>query len=170
MGFHIAMIGAKLDWRRLLGSSLVLLVGLPLISGLFLFGCRSAPLFEAAPSATYTPSVQPSLFPTQPPIPISPHVYTIGQEQSGETINMLIGERIQLLLGDGYIWSLLFSDDRIMRILNPQPGADDAPIFILEAQHPGQTELQAIGDPKCRQVKPPCGMPSVLFTLKIIVE
>jgi hypothetical protein len=40
---------------------------------------------------------------------------------------------------------------------------------LYEARQPGRTTLNATGDPICRQAQPPCGAPSRLFRLQVVV-
>ena len=82
-------------------------------------------------------------------------------------VYLRVGEQLQLKLGDGYIWTINFSEPGIIKAL---PVTEPAGQMLFDALQPGRTELQAMGDPKCRLVKPPCGMPSILFTLQIVVE
>ena len=41
---------------------------------------------------------------------------------------------------------------------------------VYVAHQPGSTQLTAAGDPVCRQSQPPCGAPSRLFQIQIVVQ
>ncbi len=85
------------------------------------------------------------------------------------TITMQVGERFLLFLGTGYDWSVTVEDQsiasRVVNILTVE-GAQG----VYEAHKPGQTTLNAAGDPVCRKATPPCGMPARLFRLMIVVR
>jgi hypothetical protein len=141
---------------------------------LFLVGCRqelTAPTAFTRQTTNDLPAVA-TLQPSKTPNVSIPQKlqksekYTIHREWSIQAISMQINERLQLQLGDGYEWSFQFSNERIMRLLDPE----ESGVYLLEALKPGQTELEAVGKPKCRRVKPPCGKPSLLFALQIFVR
>jgi hypothetical protein len=78
------------------------------------------------------------------------------------------GQRFLLALGEGYEWTVTVADPAIVsRVINVlvMRGAQG----LYEAHGPGATTLQASGDPTCRSAQPPCGAPSRLFGISIIV-
>ena len=87
----------------------------------------------------------------------------------GKTVNLKVGQRFLLNLGEGYDWNPTVADQtivsRVIGILVIR-GAQG----IYEAHAPGTTTLTATGDPTCRKSKPVCGMPSRLFKVTIVVE
>ena len=82
---------------------------------------------------------------------------------------MVVGERFLLNLGEGYTWDVGISDETVVsrvRNITVIRGAEG----VYEALQPGTTTLSAVGDPTCRQSKPPCGMPTTLFTVTLVVS
>ncbi len=115
-------------------------------------------------SATTIPSVGSTAAPTSaatlPPVTLA---------DNGKMLTLHPGDRFLLQLGDEYNWTVSVEDQSIVsRLVNVLPirGAQG----IYEAKRAGRTELTAVGDPKCRQARPPCGMPSRLFRLSLVVE
>lgn len=80
---------------------------------------------------------------------------------NGKTFVMNVGDSLRLNLDLSYGWSA-FS------ISNPAvlAGAQDR-LFALET---GTTTLTTIGDPECLNLTPPCGMPSILYSITVIVQ
>ena len=90
-------------------------------------------------------------------------------ETSGHTLTLKQGQTFLLKLGEAYDWQIIIADQSVVsRVKNVMVirGAQG----LYSALQPGQTELSAQGDPLCRQAKPACGMPSVLYRQTIIVE
>lgn len=80
-----------------------------------------------------------------------------------------MGERFLLNLGEGYTWEVEISDQAVVgrvRNITVVRGAQG----VYEGLQPGTATLNAVGDSVCRQSKPPCGMPSTLFTITIVVN
>lgn len=101
--------------------------------------------------------------------PDAGHQNVVTLEDQGKTINLAVGESFLLNLGDGYFWGVEISDQNVVsRVMNIAVvgGAQG----VYQAQQPGTVTLSAVGDPVCGQAKPPCGMPSILFTITIVVS
>ena len=84
-------------------------------------------------------------------------------------LQLKVSQRFLLNLGDGYTWTVEVDNQAIIsRVVNITVvrGAQG----VYEAHAPGQATLTATGDPVCRQSKPPCGMPSRVFTLHVTVQ
>ena len=72
-------------------------------------------------------------------------------------------------MGEGYTWEVEISDPNVVsRVTNITVirGAQG----VYEGLQPGTTTLSATGDPVCRQTKPPCAMPTTLFTVTLVVS
>ncbi len=80
---------------------------------------------------------------------------------NGKTFVMNVGDSLRLNLDLSYGWSA-FS------ISNPAvlAGAQDR-LFALEA---GTATLTTTGNPECLNFTPPCGMPSILYSIIVIVQ
>src|SRR5205814_5480253 len=87
---------------------------------------------------------------------------TVTLSDDGRTIDMVVGERFLLALGDQLDWTVRVADPRVVgRVVNVTVvrGAQG----LYEARQPGTTTLEATGDPPCRKARPPCGAPSRLL-------
>ncbi|MDD5341439.1 MAG: hypothetical protein PHC97_03330 [Patescibacteria group bacterium] len=89
---------------------------------------------------------------------------------NNKTINMKVGDNFLLDLGDQvYNWAISVSDQSVVsREVNILVirGAQG----VYKAHKAGSATLTAVGDPLCRQSKPACAIPSILFTLKVNVR
>lgn len=95
---------------------------------------------------------------TRPP---SPTTYEATLADNGRIFFMNIGDKLRLNLDLGYIWS-------VVSISNPGviAGAQDG-YFAFTS---GSATLSTTGSPECLTSTPPCGMPSVMFTITVIVQ
>ena len=87
----------------------------------------------------------------------------------GKTITLTSGESFLLQLGETYTWDISLSDESVIsRVKNIAviKGAQG----VYKALKAGTVTLAANGDPLCRQSKPACGMPSILFEITIVVK
>jgi len=140
----------------------------------------------AAQAGQMTPTSLPS--PTMPPAPTStpvadtpaPTPSAVGTTPDGggasvitldynnQLITMHPNETFLLKLGENYTWDLAIDNQNVIsRVKNIAVirGAQG----VYQALQPGKATLTATGDPVCRQSKPACGLPSLIFTLHIEV-
>jgi hypothetical protein len=106
---------------------------------------------------------------TSPADPTSSGPKTITLDDQGKTITLVVGESFLLELGETYTWDISISDQSVIsRVKNIAVvlGAQG----IYDALQPGTVTLIASGDPLCRQSKPACGLPSIQFTVTIVVK
>lgn len=91
----------------------------------------------------------------------SPITIEATMADNGRTFVMNVGDKLRLNLDLSYGWSA-FS------ISNPAviAGAQDG-FFALEA---GTATLTTSGNPECLNFTPPCGMPSILYSITVIVQ
>lgn len=111
-----------------------------------------------------TPTPVPTL---APPANGNPTVVTL--QNNGQTLTLHAGDRFLLQLGETYNWQVIVADQSVVgRVKNVMVirGAQG----LFEALHSGQTEFSAQGDAACRQAKPACMLPSILFRLTVVVE
>lgn len=88
---------------------------------------------------------------------------------NGATITLHPGDRFVMMLGDAYDWQVTPADPAVVsRVINITPVRGSQGVY--EAHKAGQTTITASGDPMCRQSQPPCMMPSILFTLNVVVQ
>jgi hypothetical protein len=94
----------------------------------------------------------------------------ITLQDNGRTIKMKVGDSVLLNLGANiYDWTVSVDNENVLRmkmgVLVIQ-GAQG----IYDALASGTATLTAAGNPHCLQSNPPCGMPSILFSVTVIVE
>lgn len=110
--------------------------------------------------------------PTGPLMPVpgtSGDLRNVTLEDQGKTIPLVFGESFLLSLGGGDDWVVTISDESVIgRVMNIAEvvGAQG----VYEAHRAGTVTLEAVGDPACRQSKPPCMAPSILFSVTIVVK
>ena len=93
---------------------------------------------------------------------------TITLDNNNQLITFHVGEAFLLKLGEGYDWSPVIDDMTIIsREMNVAVVRGAQGIYL--AHKAGTTTLTATGDPQCRQSKPACMTPSIIFTLHIEV-
>lgn len=93
---------------------------------------------------------------------------TVTLADQGRTIQMHVGQRFLLKLGEEYEWTVTVTDPSVLsRVMNIAVvrGAQG----VYQAVKTGQASLVASGDPRCRQLQPPCELPSRFFQVQIVV-
>ncbi len=105
--------------------------------------------------------------------PIAVATFSVGGitlSENGKTFTMRVGESFLLNLGaDVYDWTVeVDRQDVLQRDMNITVIQGAQGIYV--AQSPGTVTLTANGDPLCLQSKPPCKMPSISFSIILIVE
>ncbi len=129
-------------------SSLLILT----LSVLFLSACGAKPV---PPAPTTSPAPAGSL--------------SVTLDDQGKTLSMAVGDSFLLNLGDVYNWDVSISDQAVLsRVIGITVirGAQG----IYQAHQAGTVTLTASGDPQCQQSQPPCAMPSMLFSVTIVVK
>jgi len=92
----------------------------------------------------------------------------ITLDYNNQLITMHPNETFLLKLGEDYTWNIAIDNQSVIsRVKNIAVirGAQG----VYQALQPGKATLTATGDPVCRQSKPACGLPSLIFTLHIEV-
>ena len=94
----------------------------------------------------------------------------VAFSENGKIFTMRVGESFLLNLGtDVYDWTVEVDHQNVLQRdmgVTVIQGAQG----IYVAQAPGTVTLTANGDPLCLQSKPPCKMPSISFSIILIVE
>lgn len=133
-----------------------------------LAGCSSGQVSGMGSGAGSTPS--PSAVDVQPTAASgNADAPSITLDQNGQTIQIKVGQRFLLNLGDQYTWDISVADQNILsRVVNIMviKGAQG----VYEAHAVGTTTLTAVGDPTCRQSQPACDTPSLQFEVHINVQ
>lgn len=94
---------------------------------------------------------------------------TVTLADNGATVRLHPGDRFVMMLGEAYDWQVTPADPNVVsRVVNITTVRGSQGVY--EAHRAGQTTIEATGDPACRQSKPPCMMPSIAFTLNVVVE
>lgn len=116
------------------------------------------------------PSVTPNSGEAIPPSTISIPADGITLAENGKTFSMQAGESFLLNLGeDIYEWTVEVDHQDV---LQRKPGVTviRGAQGVYMAQTPGTVILTANGDPLCLKSKPPCKIPSISFSITLIVE
>jgi hypothetical protein len=120
---------------------------------------------KIADSFTPTPSIDSTTGTTSTPLSL-----TITVTDNNKTITLKKGDRFLIKLGDEtYNWTVQPNDFTIIsRVKNVAvvKGAQG----IYQADHPGETDLVALGEPLCLKEEPGCKMASLNFKLHIVVK
>jgi len=120
-------------------------------------------------------SVALNTLPTPTPETLSPNGNVIPEggvtlEDKGKTFDLKVGDSFLLNLGtDVYDWTVTVDNENVLHMkmgVMVIKGAQG----IYDALAPGTAVLSATGDPHCRQSKPACGQPSILFSVTIVVK
>ncbi len=126
-------------------------------------GQGGGPAVGLPPSTTNTGGVTPIAITT-----LSADGITLSE--NGKTFTMRVGESFLLNLGsDVYDWTVEADRDGVIQReqgVTVIQGAQG----VYTAQTPGTAILIANGDPLCLKSTPPCKMPSISFTITLIVE
>lgn len=116
-------------------------------------------------SAAWPVFAEPEATPTE----TAPESKIITLVDDGQTITLQVGERFLLKLGEGYDWNITIDDQTVLsRVVNVLVVRGAQGIYV--AHKPGRATLTAIGDPVCRNAKPPCMAPSRMFRLNVVVS
>ena len=138
-----------------------------LIASMILAACTSSP----TPQTVYSEPPQSGATPTLPaPAPGTSTATTITINDNGRTVKLKAGDTFLLNLGsDIYDWEVSIDHQDVlhlkMGILVIQ-GAQG----LYEGLSPGTATLSASGNPHCLNSKPACMMPSILFSITVIVQ
>jgi len=111
--------------------------------------------------------VSPEVKPADTVGPDGQKIITLADQ--AKTINLAVGEDFLLKLGEDYSWEVTTSDQNVLdrvRNIAVVRGAQG----VYKAQQAGTVTLSATGNPQCLQAQPPCGNPSIQFTVTFIVK
>lgn len=107
---------------------------------------------------------------TVPVLAQSYNVYTL--EDNGKTVIAHEDDILMLDLGTLYYWTVTVDDPNIVSSIEIPfrwPELDISGKYLFIALHTGSVTVTATGDPKCRQSRPACAIPSRMFELYIDV-
>lgn len=94
----------------------------------------------------------------------------VSLSDNGKTFMMRLGESFLLNLGsDVYEWVVEVDRDGVLQREQGVTAIQGAQ-GVYTAQTPGTAILIANGDPLCLKSKPPCKLPSISFSIILIVE
>ena len=139
-----------------------------LILSVILAACASNPTPQTVYSEPPQSGTVPPLPAATPPESSTPTTITLTD--NGRTVNMKAGDSFLLNLGtEMYDWDISIDRQDVlslhMGVLVVQ-GAQG----LFDAHIPGTATLSAGGNPKCFNSKPPCMMPSIMFTITVVVQ
>ncbi len=147
---------------------------LALLSGCTYPSPAAAPPTLGIVSATGAPPSSITLTALPQPTPAGPLVISgdaseVKLADSDRPVTMHVGDRFLLHLGEDYDWSVEVVDPGVLsRVIGVLTVRGSQGLF--EAHKTGRTMLTATGDPPCRKVNPPCGAPSRLFQVEVMVQ
>ena len=149
-------------------------------------------LFACVPSSTEPSDVNPENLSTEPvsPAQLIPEVSTtlpnvsvtsppdtpsssptsITFGDNGKSFVFHVGDSFLLDIGtDVYEWTVAIDNQDVVALKASETAPEGAQGFfsVLGA---GTATLTAVGDPLCRKVSPPCGVPTILFRVTLTVE
>jgi len=108
--------------------------------------------------------------PSVPPASRMSSPDTIIFEDNGKTINYHVGDSFLLNLGgEVYEWTVMVEDQNVVALKVGAMVIKGAQ-GLFDAIGTGATSLTAVGDPLCRKSIPPCGAPTILYKVTLIVE
>ncbi|MSQ15434.1 MAG: hypothetical protein EXR50_06180 [Dehalococcoidia bacterium] len=93
---------------------------------------------------------------------------TVTLADNGRTFDLLTGDLLSVDLGTAYQWMVTVEKESILEPL-PTMGLAAMPA-MYRAIRPGETKLSATGDLPCRNARPPCLAPSLLFEIHVVVH
>jgi hypothetical protein len=124
---------------------------------------------QGVPAIVVEPDNTPQPVAITPAIPSADEPKTVTLDDQGKTVHLAVGERFLLKLGETYVWELNLSDPNVVsRVKNIAVVRGAQGVYI--ADHAGTVTLTATGDPLCRQSKPACGQPSLMFSVTLVVS
>lgn len=184
--FHICFL---FDGLRLICTRSILIA---VLAAFFFSSCTTSnqPINEAAiPTVTLEPTSVVLLYPspvpspTQQPTPYMtptldpgandlPEYYgglVITLDNVGETLKMRPQGGFLLRLGEEFQWDVTLTPQDIIT-LNQKVSLGPGEQGVFIARKKGSVILRAVGEPVCLANDPPCGLPSVLFQMNLLVE
>lgn len=87
----------------------------------------------------------------------------VTSDNANGAAEMKVGDKIQMSLDANYDWSVSAGAGGVLKAV----GGDG---MVYEAVGVGTSSLEIMGDPKCRKSRPPCGLASKGFTLRVTVR
>jgi uncharacterized protein YceK len=133
---------------------------------LTLSGCSSQ-----AATITPTPVVN-TPTPTTQDIPTetqSLNIKIVTLAENNQTMTLNLGETFLLDLGSDYTWTVNIDQPDVLSRL-PNILVIKGAQGVYKGNQAGTANLTANGDPACLQSKPACALPSILFSLEVVVN
>ena len=98
----------------------------------------------------------------------TPETVVVTLAQAGGTIDLAVGQHLELQLGTAYQWSICVTGSGVLAAVPAPVPTGVQGLWV--AERPGTASIRAVGNPLCLQAKPPCGMASREFTLTAVVR
>jgi hypothetical protein len=106
--------------------------------------------------------------PTTTPAAQATGTVVVTLAQGGETVDVAVGQHLELQLGTAYQWSISVTGSGVLTAVSARLPTGVQGLWV--AERGGTASVQAIGNPPCLQAKPPCAMPSREFAITVIVR
>lgn len=122
------------------------------------YGTQIVEIMTDRPNDSIVQSILMTFRYAAPPQPVT---YDATMADNGRTFYMKVGDKLRINLDLSYGWSATsISDPAVIA------GAADGYFAFAN----GTATLSTIGNPGCLNLVPPCGMPSILFTVTVVVQ
>ena len=127
------------------------------------------PLVPRDPSGSPLPQTPTVMVETVLTPDVSGLVRVTLNDRGKAVVEMKVGDTLELALGEIYEWEVTVGDTSILEVqaMSPPGGATQG---LYKAKGPGQTRIEAAGEPMCSKSSPPCGMPSRFVEIDVTVR
>lgn len=125
----------------------------------------SSPGVSSGPLPTSTATAAAPL----PPLTTGSTPRTVTTADHGRTIEMRVGERFLLNLGEGAVWVIEIADPQVLGAVTGVEVPEGAQ-GLFEALAAGATTLAATNEPACLKARPACKLPTRTFEVTVVVK
>jgi hypothetical protein len=128
---------------------------------------QSGGFASGGPASTTGLSSPPPRLPA--PTPDGSGLVTITRADAGATIRLAVKQRVLVKLGTALEWTVTIGNEAVLaRVpgITLVRGAQG----LFEARKAGRATIYAVGDAACRKATPPCMVPSLLVTVRVVIK
>jgi hypothetical protein len=103
------------------------------------------------------------------PTPDRSGLVTITRADAGTTIRLAVKQQVLVKLGTALEWTVTISNQAVIsRVpgITIVVGAQG----LYQARKAGRATIYAVGDAACRKATPPCMVPSLLVTVRVVIK
>ena len=92
----------------------------------------------------------------------------ITREDQGKTIEIKVGDQVQVKLGPDYDWAVDATPSLMLGEV--KEGVPEDAQGVYEAKRKGKATIQVTGKPTCLQNDPPCEENTLQFTVTLVIN